>query len=177
MAAFTLYRDPFWNRYIIGIDKPCVNTGPWESGTEWICYLVLNGSTYECDPIWNCTVPVSNRSLVNPCYSGSNPKWIWTYPIPYKRSLYSINRGKKWFSAVLLLCDNPFFQKFLVSFGWFLFHFCKKLCLFVILSTFWIKLPVPSVGGGGQFEFCSILMSTRQKWHHMTWLNWSNSYF
>ena len=32
---------------------------------DLICYLVPNGSTYEGDPIWNCTVPVSNRSRVN----------------------------------------------------------------------------------------------------------------
>ena len=30
-----------------------------------ICYLVPSGSTYEGDPIWNRTVPVSNRSRVN----------------------------------------------------------------------------------------------------------------
>ena len=30
-----------------------------------ICYLVPNRSTYEGDPIWNRTVPVSNRFCVN----------------------------------------------------------------------------------------------------------------
>ena len=34
-------------------------------GTERIRYLVPNGSTYEGDPISNCTVPVSNRFCVN----------------------------------------------------------------------------------------------------------------
>ena len=54
-----------WNRYEIGTDKPCVYTGPVESGKYRICYLVPNGSTCEGDPIWNCTVPVLNRSRVN----------------------------------------------------------------------------------------------------------------
>ena len=52
-----------WNRYEIGTDKPCVYTGPGGSGTDRICYLVPNGPTYEGDPTWNHTVPVSNRSL------------------------------------------------------------------------------------------------------------------
>ena len=47
-----------WNRYEIGVDKPCVYTGPGGSGTDRICYLVPSGSTYEGDPIWNRTVPV-----------------------------------------------------------------------------------------------------------------------
>ena len=68
-----------WNRYEIGTDKPCVYTGPGGSGTDRICYLVLNGSTYEGDPMWNRTVPVWNRSRVNgvdPYQSGSDPKRI-----------------------------------------------------------------------------------------------------
>ena len=40
-----------WNRYEIGTDKPCVYTGPGGSGTDRICYLVLNGSTYEGCPM------------------------------------------------------------------------------------------------------------------------------
>ena len=40
-------------------------TGPGGSGTDRICYLVPNGSTYEGDPMWNRTVPVQNRSNVN----------------------------------------------------------------------------------------------------------------
>ena len=54
-----------------------------------ICYQVPNGPTYEGNPIWNCTVPVSNRSRVNrvdPYHSGSDPIRIWTYPISCKRS-------------------------------------------------------------------------------------------
>ena len=47
-----------WNRYEIGTDKPCVYTRPGGSGTDRICYLVPNGSTYEGDPMWNRTVPV-----------------------------------------------------------------------------------------------------------------------
>ena len=47
-----------WNRYEIGTDKPCVYTGPGGSGTDRISYLSPNGSTYECDPMWNRTVPV-----------------------------------------------------------------------------------------------------------------------
>ena len=45
-----------WNPYEIGTDKPCVYTGPGGSGTDRICYLVPNGSTYEGNPIWNPTV-------------------------------------------------------------------------------------------------------------------------
>ena len=72
-AAFT------WDRYEIATDKPCVYTGSGGSGTDRICYLVPNGSTYEGDPIWNRTVPVSNRSRANrvdPYHSGSYPKRI-----------------------------------------------------------------------------------------------------
>ena len=79
-----------WNRYEIGTDKPCVYTGTDGSGTDWICCVVPNGSTYEGDPVWNRTIPVSNRSRVNrvdPYHSGSDPKRIWTYPISCKRSL------------------------------------------------------------------------------------------
>ena len=47
-----------WNRYKIGMDKPCVYMGPGGSGTDRICYLVPNGSTYEDDPMLNRTVPV-----------------------------------------------------------------------------------------------------------------------
>ena len=78
-----------WNQYEIGKDKPCVYTGPGGSGMDRVCYLVPNGSTYEGDPIWNRTVPASNRSHVNridPYHSGSDPKRIWIYPIPCKRS-------------------------------------------------------------------------------------------
>ena len=79
-----------WNWHEIGTDKLCVYTGPGRSGTDRIRYLVPNGSTYEGDPIWNRTVPVSNWSCVNrvdPYHSGSDPKWIWSYRIPCKRSL------------------------------------------------------------------------------------------
>ena len=38
------------NWYEIGMDKPCVHTGPGGSSTDWICYLVPNGSTYKGDP-------------------------------------------------------------------------------------------------------------------------------
>ena len=65
-----------WNRNEIGTDKPYVYTGSGGSGMVRICYLVLSGSTYEGDPIWNCTIPVSNRSRVNrvnPYHSGSDP--------------------------------------------------------------------------------------------------------
>ena len=68
-----------WNRYEIGTDTPCVCTGPGRSGTDWICCLVANGSTYEGDPIWNRSVPVSNRSRVNRVdsyHSGADPKRI-----------------------------------------------------------------------------------------------------
>ena len=58
-AAFT------WNRYEIGTDTACVYMGPGRSITNRICYLVPNGSTYEGDPIWNCTTPVSSRSIVS----------------------------------------------------------------------------------------------------------------
>ena len=40
-----------WNRHEIGTDNLCVYTGPSGSGTDQICYLVPNGSTYEDDPI------------------------------------------------------------------------------------------------------------------------------
>ena len=59
-------------------DKPCIYTGNGGSGTDRI-YLVPNGSTYEGDPVWNCTVPVLNRSRVNRVdqyHSGSDPKQI-----------------------------------------------------------------------------------------------------
>ena len=68
-----------WNRYEIGTDKPCVYTGPGGPGTDRICYLVPNGSTYKGDPIWSHTVPISNWSRVNridPYHSGSDPKRI-----------------------------------------------------------------------------------------------------
>ena len=67
-----------WNRYEIGTDKPCVYTGPCGgSGMVWICCLAPNGSSYKGDPVWNRTVPVSNRPLVmDPYQSGSDPKWI-----------------------------------------------------------------------------------------------------
>ena len=80
-----------WNHYEMGTDKPCVYTEPFGSGTDRICYLVLNRSTYGSDPKWNNTVPVSNRTLVNrvdPYHSGSDPKWTWPYTITCKRSLY-----------------------------------------------------------------------------------------
>ena len=63
-----------WNQYEIGTDKPCVYTEPGGSGTDRICFLAPNGSTYQGDPIWNRTVPVSNRSRVNrvdPILTGS----------------------------------------------------------------------------------------------------------
>ena len=47
------------------------------SGTDRICYLLPNGSTYDSDPIRNRTAPVSNRTRVNrvdPYHSGSDPK-------------------------------------------------------------------------------------------------------
>ena len=48
-----LHRTGFvWNRYKIGPNKPFVYTGPGRSSMDWICYLVLNGSTYEGDSIW-----------------------------------------------------------------------------------------------------------------------------
>ena len=47
-----------WNRYKIGTDKLFFYTGPVGSSTEWTCYLVPNGSTYEGDPVWKRTVPV-----------------------------------------------------------------------------------------------------------------------
>ena len=78
-----------WNRYKIGTDKPCVYMGFGGSGMDRICCLVPDGSTYECDPIWNRTIPVSIRSHVNrvdPYHSGSDPKRIWTYLILCKRS-------------------------------------------------------------------------------------------
>ena len=69
-AAFTqsVYTgpDPFgtgW--YEIGTNKPCAYTGPGRSGTDRICCLVGNGSTYDDDPIWNRTFPFSNRSPSN----------------------------------------------------------------------------------------------------------------
>ena len=70
------WAESVWNRYEIGTDKPCVYMRPGGSGTNRICYLVPNGSTCESDPIWNCTVPVSNRSRVNrvdPYHGGSDP--------------------------------------------------------------------------------------------------------
>ena len=54
-------------------------TGPGGSGTDRICYLILNGSTNVGDPMRNRAVPVSNRSRVNrvdPYHNGSDPKWI-----------------------------------------------------------------------------------------------------
>ena len=68
-----------WNQYKTGRKKPCVYTGPDGSSTDRICYLVPNGSTYESDPTWNSTVPVSNWSRVNrvdPYHSGSDSKRI-----------------------------------------------------------------------------------------------------
>ena len=50
--------ESVWNRYEIGMDKPCVYTGPGGSGRDRIRYLVPIRSTYEGDPVWNRTVPV-----------------------------------------------------------------------------------------------------------------------
>ena len=47
-----------WNRYEIGTDKPCDYTGSGGTGTDRICHLAPNGSTYEGDPMRNRTVPV-----------------------------------------------------------------------------------------------------------------------
>ena len=50
-------------------------TGPGGFSTDRIRHLVLNGSTYNGDLMWNRTVPVSNRSGVNrvdPYHSGSD---------------------------------------------------------------------------------------------------------
>ena len=49
-----------WNRYKISTDKPCVYTGPGESGTDQTRYLVSNGSTYEVIPCE--TVPFQFRT-------------------------------------------------------------------------------------------------------------------
>ena len=68
-----------WNWYDIGPDKPCVYTGPGGFGTDRICSLVPNRSTYEGDPLWNSTAPVQNRYRVNRVYpyqGGSDPKRI-----------------------------------------------------------------------------------------------------
>ena len=49
------------------------------SGMGGTCYLVSNESTYEGDPIWNRTVPVSNQSCVHRVdlyLSGFDPKRI-----------------------------------------------------------------------------------------------------
>ena len=59
-----------WDRYEIGTDKPCVYTGPGGSGTDRICYLVPDESTYKGDPMWNRTVPGSRKQ------SGSVPESI-----------------------------------------------------------------------------------------------------
>ena len=40
-----------WNQYKIGTDKAWFYTGPGGSGTDQICYLVPNGSTYGGDPV------------------------------------------------------------------------------------------------------------------------------
>ena len=56
-AAFTRDRiclEPVQN----DTEKPCVYTGSGGSGTDRLCYLVPNGSTYEGDPMWNRTVSV-----------------------------------------------------------------------------------------------------------------------
>ena len=68
-----------WNGYEMGKNMPCVYTGPGGSGTDQICYLVPNVSTYEGDPIGKRTVPVWNRCRVNrvdPYHSGFDPKRI-----------------------------------------------------------------------------------------------------
>ena len=58
--------DPFGTvTKLHNTDKPCVYTGPGGPSMIRICSLVPNGSTYEGDPKWNRTVPVSNRSRVN----------------------------------------------------------------------------------------------------------------
>ena len=45
-----------WSWHEIGTDEPCVYTRPGGSGTDRICSLVPNGSTYEGDPMWDRTV-------------------------------------------------------------------------------------------------------------------------
>ena len=40
------------------VRKPCVYRRPGGSSTDRICFLVLNGFTYEGDPMWNHAVPV-----------------------------------------------------------------------------------------------------------------------
>ena len=49
-----------WDRYEIDTDKSCVYTGPGGSGTDRICYLEPNESTYEGDT--NGTVPFQFRT-------------------------------------------------------------------------------------------------------------------
>ena len=53
-AAFTGF---VWNQYKIGIDKPCVYTGPTRSVLDRFSYPVPNGFTCERDSVWNCAVP------------------------------------------------------------------------------------------------------------------------
>ena len=71
LKSFQIFRQHLhrtrsvWNLYEIGMGKRSVYTGPGGSGTDRICYLVPNGSIYEGDPIWNCTVTVLNHSLIN----------------------------------------------------------------------------------------------------------------
>ena len=55
-----------WNQYEIGTDKPCAYTDlvdPVRIGSS--IWYQMGSSTYEGDPMWNCTVPVQNRSRVN----------------------------------------------------------------------------------------------------------------
>ena len=76
--------------------------GTWWIGIDGICCLVSNESSYEGDPIWNRTVPVSNRLCVHradpipkgsECPSHANVHWGFCLSTFYQvggLSLFSI---------------------------------------------------------------------------------------
>ena len=118
--------ESVWNQYKIGTDNPCVYTRHGGSGNERICYLGPNGSTYEGDPIWNSTFPVSSLSRVNrvdPYHNRSDPKRIWTYPIACKRSLRLLN------ICINFPCEHSCF-----TLGALLRRSCLKNCFDVVVA-------------------------------------------
>ena len=55
-----------WSRYGIGIDEPCVYTGPDRSALDGCSYPVPNGFTFESGSVWNLDVPGWYAARVKP---------------------------------------------------------------------------------------------------------------
>ena len=110
-------------------------------GSDRICYLLPNGSTYGGDPIWKRIVPVSNRSHVNRV----NPSTT-VDPIPCKRGLCSSKTAhclaKSWLKQ-MNQTGHPFTQRT-----------CSKWCYRsgMYMLRYHGNLNCERGGGGGRFK-------------------------